>query len=119
MSVFDLDEVSERTVPGKKALPDYRPANFRYKNHKPKKQTDDVSKRVVPPLPLGRVVDTYSQAWMRECFARHIAQLPLGKAMQFVEGYEAKHGAQAAARLSSDIAAIEAKGYLSEMDLAL
>lgn len=119
MSVFDLDEVSERPAPSKRALPDYQPANFRYKNHKPKKQINEPLTRVIPPMPLGRVVDTYSEAWKRECFARHVARMPIGHSLQFVEDYRAKHGEQSAAKLSCDIAAIESKGYLSEMDLAM
>ena len=119
MSIFDLDEQTDVRPKKGPSIPNYRPDNFRYKNQKQKAQPKELANRIVPNMPKGRIVDTSSEAWRRECFARHIAQLPLVKAMQFVEGYEAKHGALAAARLSSDIAAIESKGYLDEMDLAL
>lgn len=97
-------------------LQNFQSSSFKYKNKEtppPKAE----SPRAVPPMPKERVVNTYSQEWMRECFARHIACLPATKAQSFLLSYQEKHSPEAYEQLLKDVSAIQRKGYLSEADL--
>jgi len=120
MGAFDLDFEDDVVTTAKKPVPNYKPSNFRYNkktavaNAKPAQDYP----RTVPAPPKNRTIDTNSPEWMRECFARYVACMPLGKSLAFIQSYENQRGKPAAKRLEADVRAIELKGYLDDADLA-
>jgi hypothetical protein len=108
---LDEDEAEERVQ-----IKNYRPQGFRYKEKPTPVQPVSKSEasRLVPDQPMGRVVNTYSREWLRECLARHIAKLPTSKAEAFLEGYKAKHSVLAYRQLCEDVREVQNLGFLKE-----
>ena len=59
----------------------------------------------------GRVVPSDAEAWRHECLARHVLRLP-GRAarMEWLDGFEKRHGGAVAERLKTTMLALHEKG---------
>ena len=111
MGIFNLDE---EEVADQVQIKNYRPQGFRYKEKPamvpPVSQSE--ASRLVPDQPPGRVVNTYSREWLRECLARHVAKMPASKAQAFLDGYKAKHSELAYKQLHDDVREVQTFGFL-------
>lgn len=106
----------------KKELPvlNYRrgkPVEYGHPN-KPK-LTPVIQETTLPEPPAGRVIDTYSEAWKRETFARYVAKKNFHERKDFLESYQAKHKERERTfqMLEHDVRCILVKGYLDQSDV--
>jgi hypothetical protein len=116
---FDDDFFSE---PEKKELPvlNYRqgrPVEYGYP--KGKKKGPVIQETIIPEPPADRVIDTYSEAWKRETFARYIAKKTFHERKDFLESYQDKHRDRERTfkMLNHDVNCVLNKGYLNQDDI--
>ena len=125
MSAFNLDLFDDAIVDG---APYREPNNnmpfkkrylprSEYIKQEPTKKRSFQKPTPIPDRPEGRLVDTYSELWKRECMAREIARMPQADQYDFFEKWLNKHGHLENIKLLGQVNAIYQKGFLEPEEL--